>query len=66
MTTRTLTFVVWAMLAAAAAGLQVAARAARDRVPGLGDVVSVALGPRIVRWLVLAGWVWLGVHVFAR
>ena len=36
------------------------------RSPTLGQAVAVVMRWRAVRWLVLAGWLWLGCHLFVR
>jgi len=62
--TRTATLVGYAALAAVAAGLEIAAR--RGRAATFGATLGAALRHRPVRVLLLAGWLWLGWHVFVR
>ena len=59
-----LTVVAYAAVAVAAVALEVAAR--RREAPGLGEILAAALRIRPVRVAVLAGWLWLGWHVFVR
>lgn len=56
---------VWWALAAALCGLEVAARLGA-RVPRIGEVFSALVARRGLRAAVLAGWIWLGWHFFAR
>ena len=62
--TAPLTALAYALVALAAAGLELAAR--RRGAGRLADVLSTALRHPPVRVLVLAGWLWLGWHVFVR
>jgi hypothetical protein len=62
--TRTLTLLGYALVAAAAVGLEVAAR--RGVCATFGDAVSVAARRWPTRVLLLAGWLWLGWHIFVR
>ncbi|HET8620345.1 MAG TPA: DUF6186 family protein [Acidimicrobiales bacterium] len=62
--TAPLTALGYALLVLAAAGLELAAR--RRGAGRLADVLSAALRHPPVRFLVLAGWLWLGWHVFVR
>lgn len=64
--TRTAAVALWLMLAGAVFALHLAALVTGHRVPTLGDAAGYALRPRAGRLLVLAGWVWLGWHVFVR
>lgn len=36
------------------------------RLPTIGQLVSLVTRWRLVRWLLLAAWLWVGWHVFAR
>jgi Family of unknown function (DUF6186) len=63
--TRALTLVGYVVVAIAAAGLELAARRWR-RGARLGDVLGVALRRGPVRLVVLAGWLWIGWHLFVR
>ncbi|CAN5843539.1 hypothetical protein BH23ACT12_BH23ACT12_13780 [soil metagenome] len=53
------------LLAAAAAGLELAARAT-GRIPTLGDAVSAINRFRAGRWMLAALWLWAGWHLFVR
>ena len=59
-----LTVAAYAAVVVAAVALEVAARGARP--PRFGEVLAAALRIRPVRVVVLAGWLWLGWHVFVR
>jgi hypothetical protein len=63
--TRGITLAGYAALAAALALFQLAGLAWR-RTPTLGQVVAVVTRRPAVRWLLLAGWLWLGCHLFVR
>lgn len=62
---RTVTLVGYCVLAAALLGCQVASLVSR-RIPGIGQVASLVASRRAGRWLLLAGWLWLGWHLFVR
>ena len=66
MTWRTATFVVWAVLAAGVAAIQVAAIASTGRWPTLAGLARAATSHPVARGAVLLGWMWLGWHAFAR
>jgi hypothetical protein len=61
---RTLTLIGYAVLAAVAVGLEVAAR--RGRGATLGEALRRLVRRTPVRLLVLAVWLWVGWHVFVR
>ena len=63
--TRTVTLLGYALLAAAVVACQLASRVS-TRIPGIGQAASVVTGRRWGRWLLLAGWLWLGWHLFVR
>ena len=63
--TRTITLAGYAALAVALAAFQLTGLVWR-RSPTLGQAVAVVMRWRAVRWLVLAGWLWLGCHLFVR
>ena len=65
MSSRALTLLGFAILAALAAGLEAGARRS-GRLARFADALAVALGNPVIRLLVLAGWLWLGWHVFVR
>ena len=37
-----------------------------DRIPTLGQALSAVARRRTGRWLLLAGWLWTGWHLFVR
>jgi hypothetical protein len=53
------------VLAVAMAGVHVAALRGAD-VATIGAVVRALTRRRPARWLLLAGWLWLGWHLFVR
>lgn len=53
------------VLAAAAAGMELAARRP-GKLPTLGEAVATVNRTRTGRWLVLAAWIWAGWHFFVR
>ena len=57
---------VWAALTAAFLGAEVFALVGENRFPTLGDVLDLLVHPRVGRWLVLVGWLWLGWHILVR
>ncbi|HKA82328.1 MAG TPA: DUF6186 family protein [Acidimicrobiales bacterium] len=61
---RTVTLVGYALLAVAAVGLAVAAR--RRASATFGDALAFAMRYRPARFAALAGWLWLGWHLFVR
>lgn len=65
MTTRVLTFVGWGLIAAALCAVQLAGMSGR-RVASLGDVLRWLTRSRAGQLLALAGWLWVGWHVFVR
>ena len=63
--TRLSTLAGFVVLATAVVGVQVAALRGAD-VATLGTVVRALTHRRLTRWLLLAGWLWLGWHLFVR
>jgi hypothetical protein len=63
--TRLLTLIGYGVLAGGAVGLELAARRSR-RLATFGDVLDVVLRRWPVRAALLAGWLWLGWHLFVR
>jgi Family of unknown function (DUF6186) len=61
---RDVTLVGYAVLAMAAVGLAVAAR--RRAFGTFGDALTFAMQHRPARFAALAGWLWLGWHLFVR
>ena len=66
MTARTVTLLGWALLALAALTLGVVAFVRRGRFASPGNALDLVLWHPAGRALLLAAWVWLGWHVFAR
>lgn len=62
---RTTTVVGYLLIAAAAVGYQLAGLAL-GRTPTVGHVLSLLARHRPGRWTVLAGWLWVGWHLFVR
>lgn len=62
---RTTTLVGYGLIVAALAGCQVAS-VVRRRIPTIGQAASVVISRRAGRWLLLAGWLWVGWHLFVR
>jgi hypothetical protein len=54
------------LLATAAIGLEALARRGTSSLPTLADVAGTTLRRPAARVAVLAGWLWLGWHLFAR
>ena len=63
--TRAATLAGFIVLAVVIAGVQVAARRGAHVAP-IGAVVRALARRRPARWLLLAGWLWLGWHLFVR
>jgi len=66
MTSRWVTFAGWLLLLATVVALELRARARPSRYATLGETVSVVFRNPLVRGLALAGWAWLGWHLFVR
>jgi len=62
--TRLVTLAGYAVIAATAIGVEIAAR--RRRGATFGDALAVVLRPWPARVVVVAAWLWLGWHLFAR
>ena len=65
MTARTLILVGYVVVAASALILEAVARRGGP-VASFGATLGMVLRHRVVRILVLAGWLWLGWHLFVR
>ncbi len=63
--TRAVTLAGYAVLAACALGLERAARRSR-RLATFGEALDVVLRRRSARVALVAGWLWLGWHLFVR
>lgn len=66
MTTRVITIVGFAFLTAVLIALEVIGRRRTSRIPTVGEWLGYLMRPKLGRFLVLAGWLWLGWHYFAR
>jgi len=66
MTSRDITIVGYAVFILIAVGLHLRGRTGRSRIPSLGSVFSRAMRTRSGRVGIVAGWVWVGLHFFAR
>lgn len=62
---RTVTLVGYCVIAAALLACQVASRVS-CHIPSIGQFVSLVASRRAGRWLLLAGWLWMGWHLFVR
>ena len=63
--TRATTITGFVVLAVVIVGVQVAALRGAN-VATLGTVVRALARRRPARWLLIAGWLWLGWHLFVR
>ncbi len=63
--TRVVTLLGYAVIAASAVGLEFAARRT-GHVTTFGDLLSLTLRRWPLRLVLLAGWLWLGWHLFVR
>ena len=61
----TATLVGYCVIAAALLACQVTSVVSR-RVPSIGQMASLVASRRAGRWLLLAGWLWMGWHLFVR
>jgi hypothetical protein len=66
MTSHDLTLAVYVFIGVTALSLQVLGSTGRSRIPSLGAVFSSVMHARSTRIGVVAGWMWLGLHLFAR
>ena len=62
---RTVTLVGYCVTAAALLGCQLASLVSR-RIPSIGQVASLIASRTTGRVLLLAGWLWVGWHLFVR
>lgn len=65
MSSRTLTFVGWGLLAVALVAVQVAA-ARGARIATLRELLRTVTRARTAQVLAFIGWLWVGWHVFVR
>ena len=62
---RAVTLVGYCVIAAATVSCQVASLLS-PRIPSIGQMASLIASRRPGRWLLLAGWLWIGWHLFVR
>ena len=62
---RTTTLIGYCLIAGALVGCQLASVISR-RMPSIGQVASLIASRWAGRWLLLAGWLWVGWHLFVR
>jgi hypothetical protein len=63
--TRTVTLAGYLVIATGMVVVQVAGLLG-TRLPTLGMVLRFLRSGRVAHWILLAGWLWLGWHVFVR
>jgi hypothetical protein len=66
MSDRAITVFGFAAIIAALVVLEVLARRKIGRIPTLGDWLGFVMRRPVGRGLIMAGWLWLGWHYFAR
>jgi Family of unknown function (DUF6186) len=66
MNSHQITLLVYGLFALAGVALEVRSRSPRSHIPSLGTVFSRIMRTRSGRVGMVAGWVWLGLHFFAR
>jgi Family of unknown function (DUF6186) len=66
MSTRTITIVGFVVVILALVTLELLGRRKIGRIPTLSEWLGYIMRPRAGRALILAGWLWLGWHYFAR
>jgi Family of unknown function (DUF6186) len=66
MSTRAITIVGFVAVIAALVTLEILGRRKIGRIPTLSEWLGYVMRPRAGRALILAGWLWLGWHFFAR
>lgn len=66
MTWRHATITGYVLVVAAALALELCGRRAGSRVPRLGTLLAYLMRTRSGRMGMLAGWAWLGLHLFAK
>jgi hypothetical protein len=64
--TRTVTVAGFVAVIAALATLEILGRRKIGRIPTLSEGLGYVMRPRTGRALIMAGWLWLGWHYFAR
>jgi hypothetical protein len=66
MSSRDITIAGYAAFVALLLGLHLWGSTRRSRIPSLGQLFSRAMRTRSGRVGIVAGWVWVGLHFFAR
>ena len=66
MSSHQVTIAIWILLGLTAIALEAAARLPGSRVPALGTLLGAAMRTRSGRVGILAAWLWVGLHFFAR
>jgi len=66
MSDRTITVIGFIGIIAVLVGLEILARRKIGRIPTLGEWLGFVMRRPAGRALILAGWLWLGWHYFAR
>jgi Family of unknown function (DUF6186) len=66
MSTRTITIIGFVVVIMALIALEVLGRRKVRRIPTVSEWLGCVMRPRAGRALILAGWLWLGWHYFAR
>jgi len=66
MTSHDFTIAVYLLIVAVGVALQVRSYSEGSRIPSLAAVFSRVMRTRSGRVGIMAGWVWLGLHFFAR
>ena len=66
MTSREVTIAGYLLFVLVGVALHLRGRTGRSRIPPLGTVFSRAMRTRSGRLGIVAGWVWVGLHFFAR
>jgi hypothetical protein len=66
MSTRAITVIGFVAVIAALVALEILGRRKVRRIPTLSEWLGYVMRPRAGRALILAGWLWLGWHFFAR
>jgi hypothetical protein len=66
MSSRDITIAGYSVLVVIGIALHLRGRTGHSRIPALGTVVGRAMGTRSGRLGIVAGWVWVGLHFFAR
>jgi hypothetical protein len=62
---RTTTLIGYSVIAGALVACQLASLVSH-RIPSIGQVASLIASRRAGRWFLLAGWLWVGWHLFVR